>query len=536
MKSWFVSAPVEEQLRVELREPQAFCALRRGEKALRLLVQLPTALLLMLAVLTICRELGSLHLIYTPLTAAAVLVLALLVEKLRGASRWWLLVLTAAAAGARAVFALGWTVHPHEIYLTDWNLALELAAAGSAEWPALVEAAGYTGSLTTELPHVLYMTVLLRLFGPAPAAVQLPGALWGGLSCLLTALIGEKLSGSRKAGLLAGALLGCCPTLLFSAGVLSWQPLYTLLLLAGVWLLICRPFGCPGLNAVLAGLLWGVAQVLRPGLPVPLLAALVWWLLTLPGRAGRKASAARVGCLLAALLAAVLALGLTECQFTGVNVLDGHLAERLTVGLNEETAGQYDENDRYDPADEAPAVGETVAQALQNPSGTLRLLLRKVRFQFASYDYEWARLDRGIDLRNRIMDELMQPVLQSYMAVVLLLALAGALAALRRQSRAGLLLPVMLLGYLAAAVLLEVDPVYNACVIPLLAVFAAAPGLKLAEWTALVLAPDGSKAVKELPAGLRAVRLLVSIVLYVLMLALVLIFFTGEGVFIYEAF
>ncbi len=41
---------------------------------------------------------------------------------------------------------------------------------------------------------------------------------------------------------------------------------------------------------------------------------------------------------------------------------------------------------------------------------------------------------------------------------------------------------------------------------------------------------------KPLPPPLRVIRLVLTVAVYAAMLALVLVFFTGNGVFIYEAF
>ena len=531
--SWFSSAAGEGAGSGPL-ESRPWGAAPWPERIWRLAALVPCGLLLLLAALSICREAGALHPLCTAAMAAAVLLLALLTRQLAGESRLWLWALLAGAVGLRILFVLGWTVYPPGLYLSGWNLALELSRAGPGDWPALAAA---SGCLPMEIPHVLYMSLLIRLFDPSPLAIQLAGALWGGLSCLATARIGERLSGSRGIGLTAGVLLACCPTLLFSAGVLSWQPLYTLLLLAGLWLLLCRPLGRPMGNAAAAGALWALAQVLRPGLPIPLLGAALWLPVLLFRRTGaeRRALAARAAYLLGAFLAVWLLAGLAVGGLTGVSPLEARLEARLAAGLNRETTGQLTEADLPLLTGEADA-GPLLAQGLERPGTLPGHLLRKLRLQFGSWDYQWARMDRGNDLRNQIMDRAMHPSLQSYALALLLLALWGLAAVLRRGSREALLPPCLLLGALAAAVLLEADPVYSACLLPLLALWAAGPARKLAEWTLLLAAPRRGKKQAALPPALAAVRLVLTVVVYALMLALVLIFFTGNGVFIYEAF
>ena len=171
--------------------------------------------------------------------------------------------------------------------------------------------------------------------------------------------------------------------------------------------------------------------------------------------------------------------------------------------------------------------------------GSLRQLAGKLRTQFASYDYSWARLDRGIPLRDKIIDSVMHPLLQSYALGLLLLALWGTLIKVKQAGRRELLPYALLLAGAGAAAVTAADPIANGWVLPLLAIWGAAPAGKLAEWTLLMAAPEGGKGRKKappLPMPLWVVKLVVSVAVYAIMLALVLIFFTGNGVFIYEAF
>lgn len=488
---------MEQQKRLALTEEEQTLRRELGEPAGRpgLLLLLPAAALTVLAAAGICREAGTLQPLYTGAALGGLFCLILLVRLLAGESRIWLVLLAVGAAVLRGVFALKWTVWPHGDYLAGWNLALELSRAGAGEWRALAQGAGLAGGL----PFVLYESLVLRLFGPTLAAVQLTNGVWGGVGCLLTALIGEKLTGSRLAGLMAGGILALCPTLLFAAGVITPMPLYTALLLAGLWLLLCRPFSKTGWNHGLAGAAWGLCLALEPGLPVPLLGAVAWLLLTLPGRKTDGAMGRRVLVLAAALLLAWLAAGGLVWLLTGAGPLAGLEAGALS----------------------------------------LRAMAERVRQQFASYDYSWARVDGGTPLRDQIVQTMMHPLLQSYMLGVLLLAAGGILAGVRSASRRSLLPHALLLAGTAAAMVLPADPISNSWAIPLFALLAGAPAGQLAEWTVQMSAPEGGKGRKKappLPAPLWTVKLVVSVAVYAAMLALVLIFFTGNGVFVYEAF
>ena len=489
---------------------------------------LPAAALLLLAAACIGREAGAVKPLYTLAMLAGLLLLTLLVRVTKAGPRWvWLALLLAGAVGLRAAFALGWTVLPHEELLAQWNLALELSRAAPAEWPALTAAAGFDGPLGLGLAQAVYESLLIRLFGPDLLPVQLVNALWGGLSCLLAALIGEKMTGSRPAGLLAGAVTAFCPTLLFDAGALTAAPLYTALLLAGVWLLLCRPFAASWANHALAGAAWGLGQVLCPGLPVPLIGAAAWLVLTLPGRRRDKALLLRLAALAAGFLALWLILGGLLGALTGQDALSGRLGERLAVGSDPAASGQY----TWPVRSGAQAPGEGAF--------SLSLAVEKVRLTFTSFDPRWARLDGGTAARENIINTVMHPALQSYMLFVLLLAAGGVLALIRDGRRRALIPPALLLAGAGAAALLEAAPAANGWLIPLLALCAAPAGEKLGEWVICMAAPEtekGRKKAPPLPAPLRAVRLVISVAVYAAMLALVLVFFTGNGVFIYEAF
>lgn len=465
----------EQILRQELSEPA---------HKLGLLLLLPAAALLALAAAGIAREAGAIQPVYIIAALGGLFCLILLARLLAaGEEKAWLVLLFVGAVGLRAVFALKWTVYPHGEYLTGWNLALELSRTGIGEWSTLIHNAG----LTDGAMFALYQSLMIRLFGPTLAAVQLPNAVWGGVSCLLTALIGENLTGSRLTGLMAGGILAFCPTLLFAAGVLTSMPLYTALLLVGVWLLVCRPFDRTLLNHGLAGAAWVLCLVLEPELPVPLLGVIAWFLFTLPGRKRDGGLWKRAAVLAVVLLAVWLAAG-------------------------------------------GAAISEEFS---------LRAMAEQVRLQFGSYDYSWARVDGGGPTRNKIIATVMHPFLQSYMLGVLLLALWGTLAKVKSVSRSALLPCGLLLAGVASAMLLGGAPVHNGWAIPLFALWGAAPARQLADWTVLMAAPEGGKGRKKappLPMPLRVIKLVVSVAVYAAMAALVLIFFTGNGVFVYEAF
>ena len=121
-----------------------------------------------------------------------------------------------------AVFIAFWPIWPAGNELEEWNLALELSRTALPGWRELVEATGFSGARAGALPHIVIQGLWMKLAGSSLAACQGASAVLGGFSCLLTALLGEKLFSSRRVGVLAGALLAFCPTALFASALLTW--------------------------------------------------------------------------------------------------------------------------------------------------------------------------------------------------------------------------------------------------------------------------------------------------------------------------
>jgi hypothetical protein len=504
----------------------------RAAGTLRVLVTAAAALLIALAAVTILREKWAVTPRYTILTVLGIAVIVAFVHGLVKQSRWWLLALFAGALCLRVLFFLYWPIYPRGTALEEWNLALEMSRTGIGGWRELVAATGFAGARAGALPHILLQGMWMKIAGGSLHACQAVSAVFGACSCLLTALIGEKLFASRRIGVLAGALLAFCPTALFASALLTWQHLYTPLLLVGLWLLIGQPFEKKLWNFLLTGAAFGLAQLIRPELPIPLIAAALWglWLfIRSKGRAAKQWLPA-CGALLGAFFAVWLCLGGMMCAASGANVLNGALPYRIAMGLDQSTGGHLTDWD-----EETAQAG--MAAAKENWPGfraAAGQMVRKVRFQLGSYDYPTFRADPGGTLRNAVIARALHPALQSYVLVLLILGLWGTIAAWKRQTPARALLHVLLLGYACAAMLFEADPTYNFCLLPLLAMLAAAPADRTAECCLLMWNAE-KKGAQPLSPALKRVRFVLTIGIYAVLLALVLIFFTGNGTFIYEA-
>jgi 4-amino-4-deoxy-L-arabinose transferase-like glycosyltransferase len=112
-------------------------------------------------------------------------------------------------------------------------------------------------------------------------------AVMGGASAALTLAIGKRLGG-RVAPILAAAIVAVHPGLILYAGLLLSETTFTLLLLATLWLLLRSAETDALVTKLAAGLMLGLATIVRPNL-LALFPLLMLWLWVAHGRRFRPA-------------------------------------------------------------------------------------------------------------------------------------------------------------------------------------------------------------------------------------------------------
>ena len=294
-----------------------------------------------------------------------------------------------------------------------------------------------------------------------------------------------------KAAAAVSVLYALYPAPLFLAGVLTNQHLSVFLLYAGIYVLMSGS-GLTWTRTVEAGALIALGNAMRPIGIIPLLACVIWLVLrALTGRnwktllrgLGMAASYFLCGMLLSALIVG-----------SGINpngLANNQPMWKFVVGLNQESDGQWNRGDyeRFivpsaaDPEGVDAAMRQEVTQRLSvGPGKLVGLALRKSIGMWAGYeDLYWGfgHLDpEGEALPGVNWNSLQLLLAQAEKGLYLLafaLAFAGVLRRLIKREQTGAdLVPVLLLcGYYAVHLIVEVQVRYRYFLMPCVFVLGA---------------------------------------------------------------
>jgi 4-amino-4-deoxy-L-arabinose transferase-like glycosyltransferase len=171
---------------------------------------------------------------------------------------------------------------------TDYD-ALALSLAGGA---------GYTidQSPNTFRPpgYPIFLAAVYVLAGHSYVVVKALQSLIGALTCLLIALIGERLF-SKRTGMIAGAIAAVYPFLILYSGLLLSEIVFVFLSMVFLYLLLSLRGNWAWRGVALAGVLLGIMNLTRP-VALLLPGLLFFWLW---GELGSKRRAAMIAGLLA---------------------------------------------------------------------------------------------------------------------------------------------------------------------------------------------------------------------------------------------
>lgn len=208
-----------------------------------------------------------------------------------------------------------------------------------------------------QMGFVAYQSLFLRIWNSV-YLLKLLNCLWASATVALVYLIAAKFT-SDKAARLAGLVYCFLPFSLFYVTVLSNQFLSTLILYAGVYLLLSNRISWDVPKYMLFGALLALANLLRPEGAIPLLGTGLFLLLSLNRSNWRKNLASLL--LMAAAYAAVSWLLSTLFIYTGLSPLglsNNAPWWKFLLGFNHESQGMYSW------ADESYLQNRTMAWAL----------------------------------------------------------------------------------------------------------------------------------------------------------------------------
>lgn len=397
----------------------------------------------------------------------------------------WLIVIFAAAFAARLLFIRIWPMTPMSDAKMEYEFSEQLSNASVRRWHELFAANTYYYDVwCMHVPHVVYTVICMRLLGNNVFSLQVVNMLFSSLTCVFAAMCGEGLSGSKRAGILAGLFMAFHTTTLFMACFLVNQHVSTCFFLASMYLIIKQPFKSEAVNFVISGILLATGQLMRPEMYIVVIAVFCMFIYDIITKAAskergltKKDAAMLAGRFLCFLVSFFVVMGIANAALLRLgwvnnSILESKLEYKFMIGLNQETEGRFQESD-YPLAADDEAVKELLQERLSGPVDTATLMIKKLCFQFSSYNYWWLQAEKGGNIRQYVIDHIFEPLTQSYMFIVFLFYLAASVRSFKIEDRRLALLNIILTGYLCAFALMEVQQRYAYITIPVVVILAS---------------------------------------------------------------
>ena len=320
----------------------------------------------------------------------------------------------------------------------------------------------YTGVWSAHMPFIIYQSFALK-FG---ANLGLLNAFYGTASCVFTALAAKEIFG-KKAFTAAIIIMALNPLEILFTPVLTNQHISSVFFTAAIWFL-SRSRGTGITDSIICALLIGLSQIFRPEMYVAVIGIILFYIILNISDGDKKAPIKAI--LFIGVFAAVILV--FDCIFRLSGLISGHIFSgnmgyKLCLGLNTESGGGWSEAD-------VALIGnsELIAQTLKerlSGGGIIPLMIQKVIYQFGSYVYPWI-----LDMENNpeFSNIICRRAVSAYMIIVTVLASANLFG--DRHSRIKMFpLFIIILGYMAAYSLIEVQARYNYVIIPLLTILGA---------------------------------------------------------------
>ena len=394
--------------------------------------------------------------------------------------RGWILPLLLALA-VRLVILAVWEVTPKSDFLETFQLAQ--GALDPAKFRPY-----YTSVFPNLMPWIVYEAAVLRLFGGSVFALRMINVCASAGTCAFLYGIVLRLTRDRRSALFASSLQALNPFNFFFVSVLSCQHIATFLTTAGLYLLFCSRIRRKWLRWLSGGCVIALSQLFRTEMAVVLIAVLCYGayrLLLLLGE-GRGAPRRAGAILLCGLLffagyfgviraadAVLLGRGLIDRSITS-DTLD----YKIAVGMNFETKGNwnpedikllFDQIERPDEELLRPVAAARLADTEKWPE----LFSSKMRSLIGDYHDFWQQIDDRGEAYAGFSAQTLPVLSRGAMLAVQLLACAGICAVLLRGRRGPLLLfAVILLGFLLAFLIIEVQVRYAQALLPFLCILA----------------------------------------------------------------
>lgn len=440
--------------------------------------------LVFLALFAMCILIKS-KLLLTPVTLVSfLLVICAIPASKYKTEKWglWLISIFIMAFVSRLVFIKIWPITPLSDCEMMYKFSEQLSSTAISNWHEAFAANKYYYDVwPMHVPFVIFQTICIRLFGHSIFSIQLVNMFFSALTCVFVAICAEGLSKSKRVGIIAGLFMTFNVTTLFMASFLVNQHVSTSFFVASVCVLIKKPFKKAPLNYILSGILLAIGHLMRPEMYIVVIA--VWCMLIYEMIRQCLVKTQLKSILLVAIrgvvftLAFSLVLNFANSVLMGMRWVDNSIIEsklgyKFMIGLNQETEGRFKDSD-YPLAANDLAVKEVLQERISPPLATAKLMIKKLCFQFSSYNYWWLQADKGGNLRQFVINHIFEPITQAYMFLIMLLALIALIKMIRCTDKRLSLLYIVYIGYLCAFAFMEVQQRYAYITIPVVTVLAA---------------------------------------------------------------
>lgn len=393
---------------------------------------------------------------------------------------WSLAVVGVIALGSRLLMLAVWNLPPQNDFLTTYEIALRLSEVSFWQWGSVLSDIGqlYRDYWCVHMPFILSETAVLKIFGGGYVSIQIVFAFFSAGSCVLTALLGEKVFGKRI-GILAGLLYIFQPTALFFTSVLSNQHMAVFFCLFGLYFIVAKPLKSRAANSILAGTALAFSQLARPEMYVVLVAVAcyeIYVVLTVWRNDNTKIVALiKTAVLKMASMFFIFFAILLLCNvvLTGTGLIKGSMFEgnfsyKIAVGMNAESQGEWNASDA-EVCNDSEELNRRIRERLQQPGKLAALVLKKEGVLLGSYDYGWCTEGKS----GYIAEKFFPLMSEAYMLLILLCAIAACIYGFKSNPKEQMLLELFLFGFFLIFALIEVQNRYNFLFLPALCILAS---------------------------------------------------------------
>ena len=393
----------------------------------------------------------------------------------------WLIAIFVIAFITRILFIKIWPITPLSDCEMAYKLSEHLNAVDITKWHEVFAANEYYYDVwPMHVPFVIFQTLCIRLLGSSVLSIQLVNMFFSALTCVCVAICAEGLSKSKRVGIIAGLLMALNTTTLFMACFLVNQHVSTCFFIASMCFIIKKPFKTEILNYIFAGILLAVGHLLRPEMYIVVIAVLCMFIYEIiKGLSQNDKSKiiniiAKTLCFVLAFFAVIhivnsMLLGL---RWVDNSITTSKLEYKFMIGLNQETEGRFQDAD-YPLAANDLAVKEVLKERISGPIDTAKLMIKKLCFQFSSYNYWWLQADKGGNLRQFVINNIFEPLTQGYMFLIMVLAFVASIKMVKNTDKRISLLYIIYIGFMCAFALMEVQQRYAYITIPIVTILAS---------------------------------------------------------------